>query len=142
MFGVRDVVERFHLFERNRFPFELKVLGLAFYVQMSSLRRTARALSEFRSVSKTAVWRWVVKLKACLSLSIDVKPRRLPNLRHAHILLQQPKEVNLKLPRPACPIKNFMYSGSTLWSLRNVRKAALNEWGLYGFLPLKFSANF
>ncbi|MBS7635550.1 hypothetical protein KEJ34_08765 [Candidatus Bathyarchaeota archaeon] len=68
MFGVRDFVERFHLFERNRFPFELKVLGLAFYVQMSSLRRTARALSEFRSVSKTAVWRWVVKLKACLSL--------------------------------------------------------------------------
>ncbi|MBS7634306.1 DDE-type integrase/transposase/recombinase, partial [Candidatus Bathyarchaeota archaeon] len=76
MFGVRDFVERFHLFERNRFPFELKVLGLAFYVQMSSIRRTARALSEFRRVSKTAVWRWVVKLKACLSLSVDVKPRR------------------------------------------------------------------
>ncbi len=74
MFGIRDIVERFHLFERNRFPFELKVLGLAFYVQLSSLRRTA--LSEFRSVSKTAVLRWVVKLKACLSLSVDVKPRR------------------------------------------------------------------
>ncbi len=39
------------------FPFGRKVLGLAFYVQMSSLMRTARALSEFRRVSKTAVWR-------------------------------------------------------------------------------------
>ncbi len=58
MFGVRDVVERFHLFERDRsLPFGCKVLGLAFYVQLSSLRRAARALSEFRSVSKTAVWR-------------------------------------------------------------------------------------
>ncbi len=69
MFGVRRLVEWVSLFGR-------KVLGLAFYVRLSSLMRTARALSEFRSVSKTAVWRWVVKLKGCLSLSVDVKPRR------------------------------------------------------------------
>ena len=36
---------------------ELKVLGLTFYIQLSSLRRAARALSEVHRVSKTAVWR-------------------------------------------------------------------------------------
>ena len=76
MFGVRGFVERFHIFERNRVPLDLKVLGLAFYVQVSSLRRTARALSECRRVSKTAVWKWVQKLKARLRFSVEVKPRR------------------------------------------------------------------
>jgi len=33
------------------------------YFQISSLRRTARVLSEYCSVSKTAVWKWVVKLR-------------------------------------------------------------------------------
>jgi len=32
--------------------------------------------------------------------------------------------------------------GLTLWSLGKVRKAALSEWGLQGFLPLKLAANF
>ncbi|MGB9727775.1 MAG: hypothetical protein ACPLZF_05135 [Nitrososphaeria archaeon] len=43
------------MFERNRVPLELKVLGLAFYIQMSSLRRAARMLSEVHKVSKTTV---------------------------------------------------------------------------------------
>jgi len=34
-------------------------LGLAFYIQLSSLRRTARALSEIHKVSKTAACEWV-----------------------------------------------------------------------------------
>jgi hypothetical protein len=29
-----------------------------------------------------------------------------------------------------------------LWSPRNVRKAALSEWGLHGFLSLNAPANF
>jgi len=75
MLGVRGFVEHFHLFERNKVPLDLKVLGLAFYVEMSSLGRTARALSKCRRVSKTAVWKWVQKLKLHLGLSVDVKPR-------------------------------------------------------------------
>lgn len=43
MFGDKGLVERFHLFERNKFSYELKILGLAFYIQIS-----ARALSECR----------------------------------------------------------------------------------------------
>jgi hypothetical protein len=37
------------------FRSSFKVQGLAFYIQLSSLRRAARALSEARSVPKTAV---------------------------------------------------------------------------------------
>ncbi|MBS7634945.1 hypothetical protein KEJ34_05565 [Candidatus Bathyarchaeota archaeon] len=47
MFSVRGLVERLRLFERNRVSLGFKVLGLAMYFQVSSLRRTARVLSEF-----------------------------------------------------------------------------------------------
>ena len=73
---LRGFVERSHLFEGSRVPLDLKVLGLAFYIQVSSLRRTARALSECRRVSKTDVWKLVQKLKARLRFSVEVKPRR------------------------------------------------------------------
>jgi putative transposase len=59
-------------FERNRVLLGLKILGLAFYIQLSSLRRAARALSEVRSVSKTAVWKWVRKF----SEKVNVYPSR------------------------------------------------------------------
>jgi putative transposase len=52
---------------------ELKVLGLAFYIQLSSLRRAARALSEIHKVSKTAVWKWVRKF----SEKVNVNPSRM-----------------------------------------------------------------
>jgi len=45
------LVEGLGVFERNRVPVELKVLGLAFYIQLSSLRRAAKALSEIHRVS-------------------------------------------------------------------------------------------
>ena len=57
MLSIRSLVESLGLFERNRVPVELKVLGLAFYIQLSSLRRAAKALSEIHRVSKTAVWK-------------------------------------------------------------------------------------
>jgi hypothetical protein len=55
MLSIRFLVEGLGVFERNKVPLELKVLGLAFYIQLSSLRRAARALSEIHKVSKTAV---------------------------------------------------------------------------------------
>jgi len=63
------LVEELGVFEGNRVPLELKILGLAFYIQLSSLRRVARALSEIHRVSKTAVWKWVRKFSEKLMLS-------------------------------------------------------------------------
>ena len=67
------MVEELGVFERNKVPVELKVLGLAFYIQLSSLRRAARALSEVHRVSKTAVWKWVRKFSG----KVNVKPSRM-----------------------------------------------------------------
>ena len=52
---------------------ELKVLGLAFYIQLSSLREGSRALSEVHRFYKTAVWKWVRKF----SEKVNVKPSRI-----------------------------------------------------------------
>jgi hypothetical protein len=38
MLSIKSLVEELGVFERNRVPLELKVLGLAFYIQLLSLR--------------------------------------------------------------------------------------------------------
>jgi len=43
MLSIKSLVESLGVFERNKVPLELKILGLAFYIQLSSLRRDARA---------------------------------------------------------------------------------------------------
>jgi len=58
----------------NRVPLEPKILGLVFYIQFSSLRRVAKALSKMHRVSKTVVWKWVKKF----SEKINVKPSKMP----------------------------------------------------------------
>jgi len=73
MLSIMSLVESLGIFERNRVPVELKVLGLAFYIQLSSLRRAARTLSEVHKVSKTAVWKWVRKL----SEKVSIKPFKM-----------------------------------------------------------------
>jgi putative transposase len=73
MLGIRSLVEGLGVFERNKVPLELKILGLAFYIQLSSLRRAAKALSKVHRVSKTAVWKWVRKL----SEKICIEPSRI-----------------------------------------------------------------
>jgi len=72
--SIKSLVKKLDIFERNKVPLELKVLGLAFYIQLSSLRRAAGALSEVHRVSKTAVWKWVRKL----SEKICIEPPRIP----------------------------------------------------------------
>jgi hypothetical protein len=37
MLSIRSLVENLNLFERNKIPLELKILGLALYIQLSSL---------------------------------------------------------------------------------------------------------
>jgi hypothetical protein len=73
MFSVRCLVERLGLFERNKVPLGFKVLGLAMYFQISSLRRAAKVFSEFCSVYETAVWEWVVKLRKRLNIASEGK---------------------------------------------------------------------
>jgi transposase-like protein len=73
MLSIKSLVEELCVFERNKVPLELKILGLAFYVQLSSLRSAAGALSEIHRVSKTAVWKWVRKFGE----RVNVKPSRM-----------------------------------------------------------------
>jgi len=42
MLSIMSLVESLSIFERNRVPVDLKILGLAFYIQLSSLGRAAR----------------------------------------------------------------------------------------------------
>jgi len=77
MLSIKSLIESLGVFERNKVPLELKVLGLAFYVQLSSLRRAAKALSEIHKVSKTAIWKWVRKLSERICIEPSKMPRRL-----------------------------------------------------------------
>jgi len=52
---VKDIVKGLKVFERNKVPLEVKILGIATYIQTSSVRRTARILSEIHPVSKTSL---------------------------------------------------------------------------------------
>ena len=52
MLRVRDIVERLKIFKRNKIPIEIKTLAIATYIQTSSIRRTARILSEIHRSQK------------------------------------------------------------------------------------------
>jgi len=47
MKSVKEIVEELKIFERNKVPLEIKILGIAIYIQASSTRRTAKILSYF-----------------------------------------------------------------------------------------------
>lgn len=58
---VKEVVKGLKIFERNKVPLEIKIIGVAMYIQTSSVRRTAKILSEIHSVSHNAVHKWIKK---------------------------------------------------------------------------------
>ena len=74
---LKKVIEELNLFERERTPTEIRILGIATYIQTSSTRRTARILSEFHPVSHTAIWKWIKKLEEKLPVSTEKKKRNL-----------------------------------------------------------------
>ncbi len=76
MLSIRSFVEGSGIFERNRVPVELKMLGVAFYAQLSSLRRAAKALSGFHRVPKTAVWKWVKRFEEKISIKLTEELER------------------------------------------------------------------
>jgi len=55
MLKVKEIVKELKVFERNKVPLKIKILGIATYIQTSSVRRTARILSELHPVSKTSL---------------------------------------------------------------------------------------
>jgi len=65
------------VFERNKVPLEIKIVGIATYIQTSSTRRTARILSEIHPVSHNAVHKWVKKFEVKLPISTEKKQRNL-----------------------------------------------------------------
>ena len=74
---LKEVIEELNLFERERTPMEIKILGIATYIQTSSTRRTAKILSEFYPISHTAIWKWIKKLEKRLPISTEKKKRNL-----------------------------------------------------------------
>jgi len=77
MQSAKEIVKELKVFERNKVPFEIKVLGIATYIQTSSVRRTAKILSEIHPVSKTSVWNWIKKFEEKLPISSEKKQRNL-----------------------------------------------------------------
>ncbi len=74
---VKEIVKELKVFERNKIPLEIKILGVAIYFQTSSVRRTAKILSEVHPVTKSSVHRWIKKLEERLPIAAEKKPRRL-----------------------------------------------------------------
>ena len=72
---LKELIEKLDLFERC--PNNIRILGIAIYIQTSSTRRTAKILSEFHLVSHTAVWKWVEKFEEKLPISTEKKRRNL-----------------------------------------------------------------
>ena len=77
MVSVKEIVRKMKIFERNKVPLEIKIMGIAIYIQTSSIRRTAKIISEFYPVSKSAVHKWIKKFKEKLPIIVEKKPRKL-----------------------------------------------------------------
>ena len=74
MKSVKEIVEELKIFERNKVPLEIKILGIAIYIQASSTRRTAKILSELHPISHNAVHKWVKKFEERLPIVAEKKP--------------------------------------------------------------------
>ena len=77
MQSIKEIVKGLRIFERNKVPLEIKILGIAIYVQTSSVRRTAKILSELQPVSKSSVHRWIKKFEERLPIITEKKRRKL-----------------------------------------------------------------
>jgi transposase-like protein len=70
---IRDLVKELRIFERDKVPEDVKILGIAIYFQTSSFRRTAKILSELHKVSYNAVRRWIKKIEERLPIATERK---------------------------------------------------------------------
>ena len=74
--SIKEMVKGLRIFERNKVPLEIKILGIAIYVRTSSVRRTAKILSELHPVSKSSVHRWIKKFEERLPIITEKKRRK------------------------------------------------------------------
>ena len=74
---LKKLIGELNLFERERVPTEIRILGIATYIQTSSTRRTAKILSEIHPVSHTAIWKWIKKFEEKIPISTEKKRRTL-----------------------------------------------------------------
>ncbi len=77
---VKEIVKELKVFERNKIPLEVKILGIATYIQTSSVRKTAKILSEVYPVSKSSVHRWIKKIEEKLPIATEKKPRNIVSI--------------------------------------------------------------
>ena len=61
MKSVKEIVKELKIFERNKIPEEIKILGIAIYFQTSSSGELQEFYQNFTPVSYNAVRRWVKK---------------------------------------------------------------------------------
>ncbi|MBW9221487.1 hypothetical protein KKP97_00285 [Methanothermococcus sp. SCGC AD-155-C09] len=52
MLRVKDIIKKLKIFKGNKIPIEIKTPAIATYIQTSSVRRTARILSEIHRSQK------------------------------------------------------------------------------------------
>ena len=77
MQSVKEIVKKLKVFERNKIPIEVKIFGIATYIQTSSVRRTAKILLEIYPVSKSSIHRWIKKIEEKLPIATEKKQRNL-----------------------------------------------------------------
>ena len=69
MLKVKEIVKELKVFERNKMSLEIKVLGIATYIQTSSISKNS-----FRASS---LWNWIRKFEEKLPITTDKKQRNL-----------------------------------------------------------------
>ncbi len=125
---IRDLVKGVRIFERNKMPEEIKILGVAIYFQTSSFRRTARILSELHPVSYNAVRRWIKKIEERLPISTEKKKRNLiaidetvvkANKKHYYVYSAVDVERNELILMKAYPTRNWLVTKSFVKEVLN-----------------------
>ena len=125
---LKEVIEELNLFERERTPSEVRILGIATYIQTSSTRRTAKILSEIYPISHTAIWKWIKKLEKKLPISTEKKRRNLiaidetvvkANKRHYYVYSAVDVERNELILMKVYPTRNWLVTKSFVKEVLN-----------------------
>ncbi len=78
--------EGLNLFERERTQMEIRILGIAIYIQTSSTRRTAKIFSEFHPVSHTAIWKRIKKVERLKRNCLLLRRKRIGILKNRNLV--------------------------------------------------------
>jgi transposase-like protein len=113
MQSVKEIVKELKVFERNKVPLEIKILGITTYIQTSSVRRTAKILSEIHPVSKTSVWNWIKKFEERLPIVTEIKEKNLIAIDETVVKANKKRYSDGSLYNKKLPHHEILYKGST-----------------------------